>query len=255
MAYNVITVGSINDMDDDNEGNDVLSNFSCYEEHYYIAEGPPTNKPDLVAPGENIATAVGTDSGTSFAAPHVTAVVAQLCQRFPSLRVMQAGVKAMLTASISHGEHAYDTCLGDSIKYDQYGAGVVNARAVFETANAYRMVNTTFSANSAASTKKEYTFTAVAGQRVRVSLTWLKPSSLDETISHIYYTPSNLDLINLDLCVYLPNGTVFGEWSTDYYNTEIADFIAPQTGTYKIAAVLEEAILGEVEFGLAWWLS
>ena len=250
MAYNAITVGSIDDGNSTDRSDDVLANDSCYEEHYYIADGPPTNKPDLVAPGVNITTAVGTDSGTSFAAPHVTAVIAQLCQRFPSLRLLQAGVKAILTASISHSVHAY-TPADDN--YDQFGAGVVNARAAFETVNAYRMVDNSFPANSPANAEKVYTFSAPADQRVRVSLTWLKYAALSNDESHLNDVSSEYNLADLDLYVIHPNGSAIHYSDTLYNNTEIVDFVTSTAGTYQMVVSNRLASQQKIEFGLSWW--
>lgn len=249
MAYNAITVGAINDNGDDTEENDAISNDSCYDENYYTAEGPPTNKPDLVAPGKNITTAVGTDSGTSFAAPHVTAVVAQLCEWLPSMAILQPVVKAVLTASISHIVHAY-TPADDN--YNQYGAGVVNARAAFETINAYRML-TGYFYNNDTSNEKIYSFTASADQRVRVSLTWLKYAALHESVPHTMVDPSDYELANLDLYIMGPDGSWVAYSTTDYYNTEIVDFKTTQAGTYYIVVVHRSSDEPSVTFGLAWW--
>ena len=256
MAYNVLTVGAIDDKNNDDETDDVLCDFSGYHESSDPNTGThPTNKPDLVAPGENIATAVGTDSGTSFAAPHVTAVVAQLCQYIGSLKVMPAVVKAILTASVSHEKHSYDTGIEDMDNYDLFGAGVVNAKAAFETALAFRMMGGSFPAKSEAESARFFTFTVSDGQRVRVSLTWLKYAYLPDNVSHVICDPSELGIVDLDLCIYDPNGVLVGDWRADYNNTEIADFIASQSGTYTIGVYLNESSTYEVPIGLAWWLA
>lgn len=100
MAYNIITVGAIDDKNDADEQNDVLCDGSNYvESGLQTSEDDRvnlTNKPDLVAPGVNITTAAGTGSGTSFAAPHVTAVIAQLCQRFWTLKRYRLVLKRCL---------------------------------------------------------------------------------------------------------------------------------------------------------------
>ncbi|UCD92948.1 MAG: S8 family serine peptidase [Methanobacteriota archaeon] len=76
-AFNIVTVGSMNDQNTDARGNDILSGFS--------SRGPLDDgriKPDVVAPGHNIRSAnndweLSADfvdmSGTSMAAPHVAA--------------------------------------------------------------------------------------------------------------------------------------------------------------------------------------
>ena len=255
-AYNILTVGSINDANNINPGNDTIAENSGYMEYLSLnsdgEEFYPTNKPDLMAPGVNITTAAGTDSGTSFAAPHVTAVVAQLCQRQPSLRTLQAGVKAILTASISHGTLAFDTQDGDN--YDKMGAGVVNAKEAFETANTYRMSVGSFPANSASGTEKVYTFSVPVDQRVRVSLTWLKHSVFPETIPHIICDPSDIALADLDLYIIDPDGLWINYSSNYYYNTEIVDFTTEKSGTYQMVVINYTPSSEVVEFAIAWWL-
>lgn len=258
MAYNIITVGSIDDCNTQNElSDDELAEDSSYDEHPDPITGArPTNKPDLVAPGVDIYTAAYVDdeeysnSGTSFSAPHVTGVIAQLCQRQLALRTLQAGVKAILTASVSHSVHAYTP---SDEKYDQYGAGVVNARAAMETVNAYRMMVGTFPANSLANAERTYTFTASAGQRVRVSLTWQKYAAIPSGTVHTNYDPIDYALADLDLYVFHPEEADATSSYTIYNNTEIVDFVAPTAGTYQILVVNRLATEQVVNYGVAWW--
>lgn len=258
LAYNILTIGAIDDKNNGDETDDVLFNQSAYLEYSPMidTQEEPTNKPDLVAPGVEIFTPAYLDgedcatSGTSYAAPHVTAVIAQLCQRFPSLIVLQAGVKAMLTASVSHSARAY-TPWDD--EYDQFGAGVVNARAVLETANAYRMMVGNFPAGSLANAERVYTFTAAADQRVRVSLTWLKNSAIPNNVSHPSYEPLDYDLADLDLYVIHPAEADATSSYSVYNNTEIVDFVTPTAGTYQMVVINRLATEQTVNYGLAWW--
>ena len=256
MAYNVLTVGAINDNNSHNDDtDDVLHDKSGYEEFSDLSTGtPPTNKPDLVAPGVNITTAAGTFTGTSCAAPHVTAIVAQLCEYIGSLKVMPATVKAILTASVSHEEHSYDTGFEDMDDYDLFGAGVVNAKAAFETALAFRMMGGSFPAECDANFSNDYTFTASTNQRVRVSLTWLKYAYLPDTVPHSVCEPSTDNIVDLDLCIYDPDGVLVGDWRADDNNTEIADFVTAKSGTYTIEIHLRESPTYDVPIGVAWWL-
>ena len=255
MGYNVLTVGAINDNNTLQQSDDVIYDDDPFASSYMESAGL-TNKPDLVAPGVNIFTAAYVDeedytnSGTSFAAPHVTAVVAQLCQRFPSLRTIQAGVKAILTASISHSKHKYTPV---DEKYDKFGAGVVNARAAMETANAYRMMVGSFSVNTPANAERTYTFTVPARQCVRVSLTWQKYAAISSDTSHENYDPLDYALSDLDLYVIHPEGADI-EYSTEIYNnTEIVDFVAPVAGTYQMVVTNRLVTEQVVNYGISWW--
>lgn len=136
MAYNVLTIGALDDKNTGVLDDDDIAVFYSYTESTGL-----TNKPDLVAPGVNIATAAGSASRTSYAAPHVTAVVAQLCEAQPYLRAFPERVKAILTASITHSEHTYTN---SAANYDQYGAGVIDAKAALNTAIYGRFSSTDF---------------------------------------------------------------------------------------------------------------
>lgn len=262
LAYNIITVGAINDNNTlqhiDDTWCDIMTEEGDLVRSSYMEKPGVTNKPDIMAPGAHIYTlayenGVSADSGTSYAAPHVTAVVAQLCEYIGSLKVMPAVVKAILMASVSHSKHAYNTgFMGEG--YNKFGAGVVNAKAAFETALAFRMMGGSFPAKCDATDKKTYTFTATVGQRVRVSLTWLKYAYLPDNVSHVICDPSELGIVDLDLCIYDPDGLLVGDWRADDNNTEIADFVAAKSGTYTIEVHLRESPTYEVPIGIAWWL-
>ncbi len=74
--------------------------------------GPTTDgrfKPEIYAPGQWVSCAnaanehgAATWSGTSFAAPHVSAIAATLMDHFPELRTRPAALKALLIASAKH---------------------------------------------------------------------------------------------------------------------------------------------------------
>ena len=256
MAYNIVTVGAINDKNTLTNYNDdekyELSSFEEYVLQEKDSEVHPTNKPDLVAPGTQIVTAAGDKSGTSYAAPHVTAVIAQICEYRPSLRVCPEVVKAILTASITHGKFAYNCSISDAIDYDIYGAGLVDAQATFDTATNNRIVADVFSENGSANTEKTYTFTISSPQYVRVSLSWLKHSELSG--SHASNIPAGPELADLDLYVINPDGLWIASSSGYYNNTEIVEFVAEDAGTYTIVVNRFKPSTEAVRFGLAWWL-
>lgn len=264
MAYNILTVGAIDDHNtkdsNDDNSDDSLATFSCYEEAVSSENGEtlhPTNKPDLVAPGFDINTAaytgsnVNIKSGTSFAAPHVTAVIAQLCQRRPALKVQQDAMKAILTASIPHATHAYTP--SQFFDYNAYGAGVIDARSAYYTVDNYRFTMSNFAANSANGAEKTYTFTVSSTDDViRVSLSWLKYAILPD--AHTNSNPTNYPLADLDLFVYGPDGGDPIAFSNQYgFNTEIVSFTPPKSGTYTIVVKQFSSSSRVVYFGLAWW--
>ncbi|MBO5909035.1 MAG: S8 family serine peptidase, partial [Clostridia bacterium] len=255
LAYNAITVGAIDDNNTATHSDDERYDRSSYKE----ASGEqiiPTNKPDLVAPGVEILSAAANfentavNTGTSLSAPHVTAVIAQLCQARPALKVAQDVVKAILTASVSHSSIAYET--SDTDAYDKYGAGVVDAYSSYYTAINGRYVSGSFGANSGNGAEKSYTFNVSSSDsKIRVSLSWLKYIVLAGT--HTTANANNHPLADLDLLVYAPNGTLVEYAVSVYNNTEIVEFEPANTGTYRIVVRQTRQSERAVYFGLAWW--
>lgn len=245
MAYNIITVGSINDNNSNIQENHTIATSSSYQENAQL-----TNKPDLMAPGVSIATSAGTNSGTSFAAPHVTAVVAQLCQRRPILKVQQDAVKAILTASIPHKKHRY---VPTDSNYDQYGAGVVDAKSAYYVTDNYRFRIGTFEANETSGATKTYTFEVFpSDETIRISLSWLKYAYISE--NHVDDDPNyNATLADLDLYVYDPDGEPRGTSAQYHNNTEIIEIPEVEPGIYTI--VIEQYVPSDraVYFAVAWW--
>lgn len=128
----VFTVGSI-----DKNGN--VSNFSSL--------GPVTVddsgriKPDLLAPGENVISAFPDNqymqgSGTSFAAPHVTGVVALMWSANPMLIGNIPLTREILDETATKYNGTVPDCASDitSIPNDVSGYGLVNAYAAVEKA-------------------------------------------------------------------------------------------------------------------------
>lgn len=244
MAYNAITVGNLNDMGTSAPSDDVIADDSSY-----IEANGLHNKPDLVAPGTCIATAAGKDSGTSFAAPHVTAIIAQLCQAYPTLKTKQDAMKAILTASITHSVHAYNS---HSLNFDKYGAGMVDAKASMNTIANGRYVSSSFAANAADGSTKRYSFTVPSSnKKVRISLAWLKYATISSG-NHSTSGVSLYDLTDLDIYVYDSNNEEVAFSYSSANNLEIVQLNNPPAGTYTIEVKIHESSAKTTYFGLAW---
>ncbi|HEY8445032.1 MAG TPA: S8 family serine peptidase, partial [Bacilli bacterium] len=107
-AYSAITVGAI-------DANKDVADFSSYESD--------TGKPNIVAPGANLVISNDPNdyhSGTSFAAPMVTGIVALLMEEFPYLRGHPDKILTVLTVSA-------EKLPSQDIAYDaRVGVGLVN---------------------------------------------------------------------------------------------------------------------------------
>ena len=245
FSYNAIVVGSIDDKNTVNTADDVLDPESCY------IESSGTNRPDLVAPGSAIAFGEFSETGTSFAAPFVTATIAQLCQARPALKTLQDAMKAILTASISH-PLAFTSTIEDQSNYNMYGAGVLDARSALYTINSSRYLSASFAANVAAGTTRTYTFNVTASDtKIRISLSWLKYSTVSG--AHSSNAAVGYTIADLDLIVYDPNGwEVAGSFSS-VNNTEVVEFEPNTTGTYQILVTVSASSAKSIYYGLAWW--
>lgn len=245
MAYNVITVGAINDYNTTSKSDDNIADYSSYLENSNIA-----SKPDLVAPGTDITTAAGTDSGTSFAAPHVAAVVAQMCQKQPSLKTQPDTVKAILTSSITHTRLAFTSADSD---YNKYGAGVVNAQAAVGSINTSRYIQNSFEANATQGTSHFYEINAPTTKKRRISLSWLKYSYF--TGAHTGATPIEGTLNNLDITIYDSEGNALLSSSTinTTNNTKIIEFSPPEIGTYTMKVSVTGSSNKITYYSVAWY--
>jgi len=119
---NTFCVGSINANNDDL----LISTFSCRGPTQCPGEGSLSIYPEVVAPGQSIRSAWGTNefntiSGTSMASPHVSGAVLLLKEAFPFL----TGEEILLAL--------YNTAndLGDIGEDNTYGMGIIDAYAAF----------------------------------------------------------------------------------------------------------------------------
>ncbi len=245
MAYNSIVVGATDDKGTSGIGDDSIAAFSSYSTNTSLP-----NKPDLSAPGKNIQTSAGTDDGTSFAAPQVTGVIAQICGNIPALKTQQTSVKALLIAGVNNSNSSKIFKGPANPNYQKFGAGFLDANGVRFTATNSRYSRSTFRPTDSDGTIKTYTFTATSSDNfIRVALCFMRtniPNDGHTGISHVA-TAANVDLI-----VTGPNG--FSQSSTSLHNnTEIVDITEPVAGgTYTVKVKLTANSSQNVPFGIAW---
>ncbi|HEX2022218.1 MAG TPA: S8 family serine peptidase [Candidatus Thermoplasmatota archaeon] len=118
-AFNVVTVGAVDDRQTPDHADDTLATFS--------SAGPTKDgrqKPEIMAPGVGIRAAYlgpiqSGLSGTSMATPHVAGVVADLLHKEPWLSAAQ--VKARLTSE------AYKPAAAPALPHKNWGWGLVDA--------------------------------------------------------------------------------------------------------------------------------
>lgn len=233
LSYNIVTVGAYNDNNNliDSSGPSTLygqtlssSLFQMYTNSSYLEGSANVCKPDLVASGVNISYANlpntynghPIDSGTSFAAPQVTGVIAQLMQVKPALKKKQDQMKAILCASAiyrisgdqleqSSGDPRYEYCL-----YEKQGAGILNARLARYIATTSGKAQSIYMYGNTSTTYTYNIYAYSSDIYLRFALCWLKRSNSDATPSaSTYWNSSDTgDLADYDVTVTAPNGSI-----------------------------------------------
>jgi len=221
LSYNAITVGGIDDMNTVSTSDDTFASFSSY-----VTASGTASKPDVVAPACNfhidLKSEVYHRSGTSFAAPHVTGVVAQIQQHYPALKAYPEYAKAVIMRSCDRkvpGE------TWGSLTNKQ-GAGVINAQ---------RAVSASGHVGTVLGSQKSKTFNfdiTVTNAPTILVLTWFKRNEITSG-SHTG-TPTNPALTNLDLRVYNSSGALVKASSSTTNNAEYISFTPSYAGTYKV---------------------
>lgn len=227
-GYNTIAVGNYDDSGTVQSADNVMWPTSGYVDP--ISLHGDREKPEVAAPGANITTTITSPnfncnteeigSGTSFSAPAVAGLAADLMQANPALKVFPESTKALIMAG------ATDNVEGAVGLSEKDGAGGVNALTSYTSAinNRYQwrsVVAGSFDSN------RDITFDlgwVNAGQRVKVALVWDSNPSFDYTTD-----PLNADL---DLYVFGPNQLAA---SASYDNSyETVDFVANASGNFQI---------------------
>jgi putative cell wall-binding protein len=245
-AYNVLTVGGTDDRNTVSRADDLVwyvpgSNGSAYIDPSTAAWNThgDFNKPNLSAPAVSVRTANGlAASGTSVATPIVAGIGAQLLARAPVLATWPEGARAILMAGAIRHAHMSD----GSVNADHEGAGLASAlwsNRILTTSDGryggYRL------GASKATEVVEQKIAVMAGQRVRVVLSWNSQSdgSSDSLVT------------DFDLQVRQPNGTTVGSYTIDN-NYEIVEFTAASSGTAVIRLPHNRLETDTQRFGLAW---
>jgi len=243
IAFNALAVGAFGDNNTSAFGDDIAActgavTFSAFMDPF--SPSGDRQLPAVVAPGKGIVTtnsAGGFSSvdGTSFAAPHVTAGVGLLVERDPALATQAERVRAIMMTAARHNIESV-TRLSD-----RDGAGAIMLAAadgvLLDVLSSFFITP-----GGTAGFPITRTYTANAGQRVRVAIAWAHKAPPGDTATR----PST----DLDLRVTAPNGASF--LSASFDNTfEIVDFTAPGTGTYTATITNFRSSAGQEFVGFA----
>jgi hypothetical protein len=249
-GWNVLSVGAYDDHNDSDWSNDEMVNWSQWVNPY--SPNGDHEKPEVVAPGVGI-TGIGSNgqlvndpnqnSGTSFSAPQVSGLAALLIDRNSSLSSWPEAIRAIIMASATHnidGPTGIPT--GQDLKDGAGGINAALADNVAQTRN-YSDVDPCnescwwgtgiFNSSFPVDTYMYRYFTANKGNFIRVAIAWWSNADCD-AINNCNFDQLDTDL---HLGVFDPDGQwVLDAWSASHDNNyELVEFVAPKTGTYRIA--------------------
>lgn len=244
IAFNALAVGALGDNNTIPFAGDVppctgAVNFSAFQDP--LSPNGDREEPDLVAPGHLIDTTntsggFSSVSGTSFAAPHVTGGGGLLQGRTAIFDAQKERVGAILMASARHNIE------GASRLSDKDGAGgILLAAADRVLLNSQSFWFT--KPGGAAGFPHNQSFTASAGQKVRVVIVWSHKTPLGNAMTE----PTT----DLDLTILRPRGGAVGSSTSFDNNYEIVEFTAPVTGAYTARITNIRASVGMEFIGLA----
>jgi hypothetical protein len=250
-AYNIITVGNYDDAGTVTSTDNVMNPKSSYKD-------PPSihgdrEKPEVAAPGTNITSTIMTTpgncdtadvgSGTSYSAPMVAGLAADLIQVRPTLAIYPESMKALILAG------ARDNVEGAVSWSEKDGAGGVNALASYESAvnNRYRWYWATAGTFNSSGFFNIDMGWVNAGQRVKVALVWdsnASPGSNNYSVDWLF--------ADLDLNVVGPGDV---QWSSSWDNSyEVVDFTAHASGNFQIRVKKYRFDGSDEFFAVAWSL-
>lgn len=235
LAYNVITVGGINDKNTTNKSDDVLYTASA------SANGGTAGcaKPDFLAPAQSV---IDGASGTSFTAPIVTGIIAQMLEFRPSLASNPALIKAILTASCDRKVTSETLAAGLTAVE---GAGVVNAKKAISLISQNRYTAYVQTSDTMNRSLKVTSSDVV----IRVALAW---DRFNRVGTHTSGSVTTGPYVNYSLYVLKPGGAQAGKSTIPTSSVELVHLSRPAAGTYTIR-VTKPAGTAQGNVALAWW--
>lgn len=225
-AYNVITVCAIDDNGTVNSNDD-----SYYSNNIYTINNNLPNKPDVVAPGVGFyitGDSPGSgilDNGTSYAAPHVTGMIAQMMQFMPILMIRPDAVKAAVLASCDR------KVTGETMAWitDKEGAGVINA---FKALYSSSYIATQQSYYNTTASSFGLIYNPIMYETKTVVISWLKQNTGCTPGSTTDPTFTNFNLKVLD-----EDNNVIASSQSYYNSAELVRFTAVPGNTYTIKVI------------------
>lgn len=219
-------------------GNPITLLPSINSESSYVNPETGNQKPEVVAPGTNLtlpkftSSGNGTFSGTSFSAPHVAGIVADYMSDYNDLTTRPHLTKAFILASTT------DVVSGD---YTKVGEGGVDYASGFDGAyykeweKSSATVTDWNSLDAADPIPNNgyldyYYYIYSSRSKTKIAISWATRG----TYTYAHKTAAYPIGVDLDMCVYDPNGSLVGCSSSRFNNYEVVTFNPSVTGLYRI---------------------
>jgi subtilisin family serine protease len=247
LAYNVITVGNFDDHNTTGLGDDTIADDSSYGDPISIQSD--REKPEVAAPGTNIRSTTTespwlnnldfVNSGTSFAAPHVSGVAALIMNVSAAFEVRPEAVKSVIMASAVHN------VIADPRLSEHDGAGGINAEMAVRIAREQGGSGWEgLSYNCSAPDVTSLPLNLTANKQTRVVIAWgTDPNYAD------YQDQPNADL---DLQITAPDGSVVDASASFDNNYEIVDFRPGVSALHSLNILKFRCDLSPRRLGVAW---
>ena len=230
MAYNAITVGAIDDKGTASTADDTFQPYTSTLNNG--SDG--VAKPDVMAPD----TSIPNYCGTSYAAPIVSGVIAQLMEYKPYLKTRSRVVKAVLTASCTYKT---EESMNEGITAKE-GAGVINAYRAFLI-----MANNKYASGSFTTEEKVFSIELEKS----IGLAWERINPVGN--GHTSDVTSVDSYVNLDLYLYNSSGTELAKSSRWHSSAERIWYSGSATYTYTLKIKRTNNLNKTVWYGLAWY--
>lgn len=250
LAYNVITVGGTDTKLTNNRSDDTMYNVEP-DKGSASANGGTLGcaKPDFLAPA--VMWSGGTeDRGTSFAAPMVTGLIAQMIEYKPTIATNPALIKAILTVStdkkvLPGGNSAVSEEWAGTITAQQ-GAGQVNAKNAMSTLGKNRYATGTMSSGTISKT-----FTVSSSDSwIRYSVAWTRRNTISSSHTGGDYITAVSP--NLKLQVYNPSNTSMGLSNISTSSVELVHFTVGTTGSHTAKITRMDSGTNTFDYAVAW---
>lgn len=246
MAYNVITVGAV-----DESGN------RHPDSSYSTVFTGVTSKPDICSFGYDIYTEAGSISQTSAAAPQVTGAIALMCQQNSDLLLYPEAQKAIMAAGVnrdkdSQGNYIYPsftTIPCDSTNnYYMYGAGILDCMRNYQIIRNNSFICDYYAPNSTGTHDLRIISLGI-NMTIRVALAYSRDVKYNDDETYTIKSLPDLEILMNSSSFLTTNAA-----NNHRLNLKIASSTSTQGGLYDMDLLIQTTTNANIYHGIAWYI-